>query len=326
MGVHVPSGNHDAFFHRRELPQDFHKNVGESWFPGDRTDHDIVALHVGRTPPNAWGVYDMHGNVEEWCLDWYGPYTAVDQVDPVGLVDGDFRVTRGGSHSTQLEFLRSANRAGTLPDDKSWLIGFRVVQGELPATSALPIPGPAAYAVGVRQEVPADLASGPDPEQPYFCGPRVYVRAPSPADCPAYNRHNHCPALVNCPNGDLLAIWYTCRDEPGRELAIVASRLAVWRSRVAAGVQFLGCARSQRPCAGPVGGRAGNDLSFQRSVGGSHLGQSGYGDANVPRQWSDVVQGAADHAGTWAASHADRIGDPHSRRRDPGPVRRGHWR
>ncbi len=42
---------------------------------------------------------------------------------------------------------------------------------------------------------------------------------------PVYNRHNHCPALVNCPNGDLLAIWYTCRTEPGRELGIVASRL-----------------------------------------------------------------------------------------------------
>jgi hypothetical protein len=40
-----------------------------------------------------------------------------------------------------------------------------------------------------------------------------------------FDRHNHCPALVNCPNGDLLAIWYTCRTEPGRELGIVASRL-----------------------------------------------------------------------------------------------------
>ena len=40
-----------------------------------------------------------------------------------------------------------------------------------------------------------------------------------------FNRHNHCPALANCANGDLLAIWYTCRSEPGRELGIVASRL-----------------------------------------------------------------------------------------------------
>ncbi|MHB9077904.1 MAG: SUMF1/EgtB/PvdO family nonheme iron enzyme [Pirellulaceae bacterium] len=219
------AGTTTPFSTGETLPPEFSKNVGESWFPGDRTDHDIVTLLVGQTPPNAWGVCDMHGNVEEWCLDWYGPYAAADQADPVGIADGDFRVTRGGSHSTQLEFLRSANRAGTLPDDKSWLIGFRVVQGELPNSDALPVPGPAAYAVGVRQEVPADIASGPDPEKPYFQGPQVYVRAPSPEACPIYNRHNHCPALVNCPNGDLLALWYTCRDEPGRELAIVASRL-----------------------------------------------------------------------------------------------------
>ena len=77
----------------------------------------------------------------------------------------------------------------------------------------------------MRQEIPADLTSGPDPTQPYFSGPRLFVREPSPTDCPVFNRHNHCPALVNCPNGDLLAIWYTCHDEPGRELGIVASRL-----------------------------------------------------------------------------------------------------
>ena len=177
MGIRLPSGNDDALIHRRRrCRQEFHKNVGESWFPGDRTDHDIVPLHVGKTPPNAWGLYDMHGNVEEWCLDWYGPYTACDQADPVGRVDGDFRVTRGGSHSTTLEFLRSANRAGTLPDDKSWLIGFRVVQGELPATERVADSGARRVCGRVCQEVPAELASGPDPAQPYFYGPRVYVR------------------------------------------------------------------------------------------------------------------------------------------------------
>jgi formylglycine-generating enzyme required for sulfatase activity len=69
---------------------------------------------------------DMHGNVEEWCLDWYGPYEATEQTDPVGRIEGDYRVTRGGSHSTNVEFLRSANRLGALPQDKHWLI-VRVV-------------------------------------------------------------------------------------------------------------------------------------------------------------------------------------------------------
>ena len=61
----------------------------------------------------------MHGNVEEWCLDWYGPYEPQEQTDPVGRADGDFRVTRGGSHSTELRFLRSANRSGALPEDQA---------------------------------------------------------------------------------------------------------------------------------------------------------------------------------------------------------------
>ncbi len=219
------AGTTTAYHTGDTLPLEYQQNVGESWFPGQRTDHDTVSLRVQQTPPNAWGVYDMHGNVEEWCLDWYGPYETDRATDPVGRAAGDFRVTRGGSHSTTPEFLRSANRSGTLPDDRSWLIGFRVVQGELPDSEPLPRPAPPLNARGVRQEVPADLAAGPDPAQPYFSGPRVFVRKPPAGQCAVFNRHNHCPAIVHCANGDLLAIWYTCHDEPGRELGIVASRL-----------------------------------------------------------------------------------------------------
>jgi len=77
----------------------------------------------------------------------------------------------------------------------------------------------------VKQEVPPDLADGPDPAKPYFKGPRTYVKIPPDSEGPLFSRHNHDPAVVECPNGDLLAIWYTCRSEPGRELGIAASRL-----------------------------------------------------------------------------------------------------
>ena len=82
----------------------------------------------------------MHGNVEEWCYDWYGPYCKGRQVDPMGYVSGDFKITRGGSHGTDIYYLRSGNRMGTLPENKHWQIGFRIVIGELPKTKPASLP------------------------------------------------------------------------------------------------------------------------------------------------------------------------------------------
>ncbi|MHC4572703.1 MAG: SUMF1/EgtB/PvdO family nonheme iron enzyme [Planctomycetota bacterium] len=184
-----------------------------------------ILLEVGKTAANAWGIYDMHSNVEEWCHDWYGPYTDVAQSDPVGYVRGDFRVLRGGSHSTDIYYLRSANRMGALPEDKHWLIGFRVVLGELPDTGPLPVPRSPLYQRYVIQRDPAEASKGPHSDKPYFKGPRKYVRIPTEANGPLFAGHNHDPAIVECPNGDLLAIWYTCVAEKGRELAQAVSRL-----------------------------------------------------------------------------------------------------
>ncbi len=224
------AGTTSAFHTGDELPEAFHKNVTESWLPGsDRGKDEPVTLTVGKPPPNPWGLYDMYGNVEEWCHDWYGPYVDGDQTDPVGRADGDFRVSRGGSHSTELRYLRSANRLGTLPADKSWLIGFRVVLAPMPGTLPLPVPPLPRNQQDVSQRVPPDLERGPDPDKPYFKGPREYVKIPPGSNGPLFSRHNHDPALVECPNGDLLAIWYTCLREPGRELAIAASRLRYGR-------------------------------------------------------------------------------------------------
>jgi formylglycine-generating enzyme required for sulfatase activity len=222
------AGTRSAFYAGDSLPEAFHKNVRRSWYPDPeryKGRQEVVPLHVGKTPANSWRLYDMHGNVEEWCEDWYGPYEAGHQVDPVGRAGGDFKVTRGGSHSTELYYLRSANRMGTIPEERTWLIGFRVVLGEEPGGNFLRVTSAPLHQQRVSQRIPCDIAEGPDPQEPYFSGPRRYVNIPEGSDGPIFSNHNHVPKIVQCANGDLLTIWYTCVSESGRELAIVASRM-----------------------------------------------------------------------------------------------------
>ena len=214
------AGTRTPFHTGNTLTERLLKNAGAL-----RQGNETVPLSVGETPANDWGVYDMHGNVEEWCYDWYGLYQPEMEVDPVGRKEGDFKVTRGGSHSTEIYYLRSANRMGTLPEDKHWLIGFRVVMGELPKTQPLPVLEAKEWQRHVRQDRPDDIDQGPDPDMPHFKGPRKYVKIPKNSTGPLYSKHNHDPAITRCPNGDILAIWYTCFREPGRELALTASRL-----------------------------------------------------------------------------------------------------
>ncbi len=76
---------------------------------------------------NPWGLMDMHGNVWEWCQDWYGAYSGGSTNDPQGAVSGIHRVIRGGSWINSAVYCRSAVRGVTFPDGASSDFGFRVV-------------------------------------------------------------------------------------------------------------------------------------------------------------------------------------------------------
>ncbi len=80
---------------------------------------------VARKQPNAWGLYDMHGNVWEWCSDWYGGYPTAEVADPVGPQEGELKVRRGGSWQDEAVACRSAYRFVFAPDSRHSLLGFR---------------------------------------------------------------------------------------------------------------------------------------------------------------------------------------------------------
>jgi formylglycine-generating enzyme required for sulfatase activity len=103
-------------------------NTGDTISPAQARFHAETPVEAGSFPPNAWGLYDMHGNVYEWCWDRYGDYSAEPEINPLGPEFGSRRIIRGGSAASDARHLRSSERGRVEPGVRNINLGFRVIR------------------------------------------------------------------------------------------------------------------------------------------------------------------------------------------------------
>lgn len=99
---------------------------GQIYGDGKQGECRHMSTLVGSFGANAWGLHDMHGNIQEWCQDWYGEYPQNHVVDPQGPKSGEYRVVRGGSWIMHPICCRSAGRSWHKPNDGCGALGLRL--------------------------------------------------------------------------------------------------------------------------------------------------------------------------------------------------------
>ena len=128
MGCRLPTEAEWEYACRAGSTSSF--NTGKSLSTNQAKIEGNETNEVGSFAANAWGLFDMHGNVSEWCSDWYGAYPSTAQTNPKGPKTGTGRVYRGGSWGDGANRSRAAYRSNSHPENSYSNLGFRLVLPE----------------------------------------------------------------------------------------------------------------------------------------------------------------------------------------------------